>query len=179
MKIERFAEELVRAFSQTFFLNLHRLLADETTEVVHASAHDFGLLVHFDLGNERAVDREDFFDAFAIGNTTDRECFVDPRTLASDYDTSENLDTLFAAFDNARVYLNAIAYLKWWHIRLNIVLCQFFDEILVHLSNPLINLVAVAVFVPVSAVAAISRFRRDFRRVKPLELAYFESLLAS
>jgi len=160
--------------NEALFLHLHSLLANESSEVVHASPHGLGLLLDLDLGNVRAVNREYFFNAFTVGNATNRECLLNARTLSRNYDARENLDATLVTFSHQRVHFNTITYLERGNVSLELVLIQIFNN-LVHYINPLVNPVFACAFSPPVPVDATSRFLHGFRTKEPPELAYLET----
>ena len=72
--------------------------------------------------------------AFTVGNLADRESFIDAGTALGDHDALENLDTFLAAFNNTSVNLDGITYVKWGHIRLELLLLDFVDNVHLVLS---------------------------------------------
>ena len=74
------------------------------------------------------------FHAFTVGNFADGESFIDAGTALGDHNALENLDTFLAAFNNTSVNLDGITYVKWGHIRLELLLLDFVDNVHLLLS---------------------------------------------
>ena len=75
-------------------------------------AADFALADDFNFCNTWGVKRENALNALAIGNFTDSESGVDTGSAFSDYDTSENLNALFSAFNNAAMNFDSVANIE-------------------------------------------------------------------
>src|SRR5437016_3650840 len=82
------------------------------------------------------MQREDALDAFAVGNATDCECFVEPASFAANYDASKNLNALLVALHDARMNVNAIAHGKLRRIALLLFFFNSIDDA-VHRVPPL------------------------------------------
>ena len=112
------------------FLDGRGVLAQTGAEVIELGATDFPALGHFDLGYFGGMDREHPLHAFTIGNLTDGEVLADADAQTSDDDACEDLNPLFAAFNNAAVDFNGVTNVHWGNVGLHLLLVDFLD--LVH-----------------------------------------------
>src|SRR5689334_17423434 len=78
-------------------------LAREMTEVVQLGATDASAADDVNLGEHRAVHREDALDADAVGDLANGERLADTTAAARDADALEGLDPLLFAFLHAHV----------------------------------------------------------------------------
>lgn len=122
-----FAEAKEKLRFARLFLNLGRALAEAAAEVEQTGFHRNRLAFDFDFDHVRAVDRENAFNAFAVGNAAHRESFLDSRTLVADYDAGEDLDTFFVAFANFRVNANTVTDAEIRAVGLNLGLRKRID----------------------------------------------------
>lgn len=111
----------------SLFFNLGRALAEAIAQVEQAGLHWNRFTIDFDFDHVRAVDRENAFDAFAVRDTTNRESFLDSRTLVADYDAGEDLDAFFVAFADFRVNANTVADAEVGAVGLKLGLCKRID----------------------------------------------------
>lgn len=84
--------------------------ADAISQVVQLGASYHTVSFDDQLGDFRGVDRKDSFDAFTGNDSSHGKCGGDAVSAAmSNHDTSENLDSLFAAFLNSTVDVHCVA----------------------------------------------------------------------
>jgi len=76
---------------------------------VQLGAADLATVGDFDLRDTRSVQRENTLNTFAVGNLAHGERGVHAGTTTSHHDASENLDALFATFNNAAMNLHGVS----------------------------------------------------------------------
>lgn len=103
--------------------------ANAGAQVVKFSATNFAAVGDFDLCDPWCVDWEYTLNAFAVGNFTNGERSVYAGSAHGDNNASKNLNPLFAAFDNAGVNLNGIAYAEFGNVLFQLLLLDFFDDV--------------------------------------------------
>ena len=95
-----------------FFFHRHGLLAFAIPKVIElGTAHAPGSL-DFDLGNARGVERENTFNAFSVGDATNRKCRVEPGPTPANHNTRKNLNPLFVALHDSGVNSDRVADLE-------------------------------------------------------------------
>ena len=104
-------------------------LADTVAEVVEFRTADLAFVGHLDLGDTWCVKREYAFDTFAVGDFTNGEGGVDAAAALCDDEACEELDTLFATFDNAAMDLDGVAYVWLDDVFVKLLLFDFFDDV--------------------------------------------------
>jgi hypothetical protein len=90
---------------------------------------DFATVGDLDLGDTRGVDREYALHAFAVGNLADSESGVHSGTAAGDHEAGEDLDTLFATFNNAAMDLHGISDIELGDILFQLLCFDLLDDI--------------------------------------------------
>lgn len=103
-------------------------LTNTVAEVVKLGAADFAFVGYFDLGDTWCVNWEYTLDTFAVRNLTDSECCVDAAAAFGDNETCEDLDALFATFDNAAMDFDGVTYVWDDDVFLELLLFDFFDD---------------------------------------------------
>lgn len=103
-------------------------LANTVAEVVKLGAADFAFVGYFNLGDTWGVNREYALDTFAVGDLTNGECCVDTAAALGDNEACEDLDTLFATFDNAAMDFDRVTYVWDDDVFLELLLFDFFDD---------------------------------------------------
>lgn len=104
-------------------------LADAVAEVVKLRATDFAFVRYFDLCDTRCVEWENTLDAFTIGNFPNGERCVDAAAAFCDDKTCEDLDALFATFDNAAMDFDGVTYVRGDNVFLELLLFDFLDDV--------------------------------------------------
>ena len=89
------------------FLNLS-CLTNSTSEVVELSATNLTYAIYFNLLNVRRMDRESLLNAYAVGNSSNREGLGDSAAVLSDNGTVEHLCSGLLSLSDADVNLYAI-----------------------------------------------------------------------
>ncbi len=87
-------------------------LTNAVTEIVELCTTNDGGTKDFDLRDTRAVDREFTLDALTRDNAADSEGFANAGAATGNDVAIENLDTLFVAFKDLAMHVNAIADFK-------------------------------------------------------------------
>jgi hypothetical protein len=87
-------------------------LANAVAKVMKFRAADFAFGGDFDLRDTWCVEWENTLDSLAVGNFTDSESGVDAGAAFCNYQTSENLNALLAAFDYPAMDFNRVAYVE-------------------------------------------------------------------
>ena len=72
---------------------------------------------------------EDALDAFSVGDLADGECGVDAAAAFCDDEACEDLDALFAAFDNAAVNFYGVTDVGADDVFLELLLFDFLDDV--------------------------------------------------
>lgn len=103
-------------------------LTNTVAEVVKFCTADFSFVGYFDLGDARGVNWEYALDTFSVGDFADGECSVDTATAFCDDETCEDLDALFATFDNAAMNFDGVAYVRDDDVFFELLLFDFFDD---------------------------------------------------
>ena len=93
-----------------------RRLADAVAQVVKLRATNDGRTKNLDLRDTGAVKREFTLDALTRDDAADGERFTDAGTAARDDVAVKDLDTLFVAFENLAMHVNAIADFKMGNV---------------------------------------------------------------
>jgi hypothetical protein len=96
-------------------------LAFARTEVVELGTANGTLALHLNLRNTGRVDRENALHTLTVRNTTNSEVFINPSSLAANYDTGVNLDTLLVAFHYAGVDFDCIADIEGLEVGLELL----------------------------------------------------------
>src|SRR5439155_15268990 len=86
-----------------------RGLARDVADEIELGAADAAAAQHVDLGEHRAVHREDALDANAVGDLANRERLADPTAAARDAHALERLNALLLTFLDAHVHTQRIA----------------------------------------------------------------------
>jgi hypothetical protein len=86
-----------------------RSLTSEISEEVELGSTNLSATNDFDLLDHWCMDREDSLDSDTIGDLSDGEGLANARTLASDDDSLEDLDTALVAFDDSNVDFQLIS----------------------------------------------------------------------
>src|SRR6185503_16318261 len=86
-----------------------RRLTREVAEVVQLRATDAAATSNDDLGEHRAVDREDALDTDAVRDLADGERFADARATTRNAHAFERLNALLFAFLHAHVDAKGVA----------------------------------------------------------------------
>ena len=87
---------------------------------------------NFDFSQTRRMYQESTFNAYTVGNTTNREGFTDTAVLTADNDAFEYLDTFTVAFDNLYVYLDRIARAEIRDVVTKLFLFKYADDVHVY-----------------------------------------------
>jgi len=96
---------------------------------VQLGAADFAFVGHFDLGDPWCVNRENPLNAFAVGNFTHGECSVHTGSAFCEDDACENLDPLFAAFDDPAMDLHGVTDIERGDVLFQLLLLDLFDDV--------------------------------------------------
>src|SRR5579862_1110020 len=89
--------------------------AAAAAQVIELGAAHVAAAHHLDRGDARRMQREDAFDALAVGDLAQRKVRVDAGVLSGDADALEGLDAFALALDDAQADLNGIARLERRH----------------------------------------------------------------
>jgi len=90
---------------------------------------DFAFCGDLDFGDTWGVKWENAFDTFAVRYFTDGESSIDAATAFCDYEACEDLDTLFAAFDNPAMDFYGVANAEGGNILFDLLLFDFLDDV--------------------------------------------------
>jgi DNA polymerase III subunit delta' len=104
-------------------------LADAFAEVVQLGAANLAFVGHFDLGDPWGVNREDALDAFAVRDLADGESGVHAGSAFCEDDACENLDPLFAAFDDPAMDLHGVTDIERGDVLFQLLLLDLFDDV--------------------------------------------------
>jgi hypothetical protein len=103
--------------------------AEASAEVIELRTTNFSALHNLDLSEFGGVNLENTLNTFAVGNLTDCERIVETRSATSEDDAFEDLDTLFAALDNARVNIHGVALREIRNIVFHLLAFDFINHV--------------------------------------------------
>src|SRR5450755_190077 len=78
------------------------------------------------------MQRENPLHAFVVHDSPHREVLVRPRPLLHDYDTAEDLNALFFAFDDPSRHVHCVPHRKLWNFLLKMRLLYEFKNLVCH-----------------------------------------------
>src|ERR1700722_6045827 len=112
-----------------FLLHRHGLLAFAIAKKIQLGAAHAPCSLDFDLGDSRRVERENSFNAFTVGDSTNRERRIEPGPTPANHDAGENLNPLFVALHHTGVNSHCIANPKRRNIRLQLLLLNLLNDV--------------------------------------------------
>ena len=110
-------------------LHQGRTLAYAGAEVVEFRATHFAAAGDFDLSDTWCVNGENTLHAFAVGNFANGERRIDAVAFATDDQTGEDLNALFATFHNAAMHFDGISYVEVGDVRFQLLVFDFSDDV--------------------------------------------------
>ena len=110
-------------------LHQGRTLAHARAQVVELGATHFAAVRHLDLSDTGCVNGENALHAFAVGNFANGERRIDAVAFATDDQTGEDLNALFATFHNAAMHFDGISYVEVGDVRFQLLVFDFSDDV--------------------------------------------------
>lgn len=102
-------------------------LTNSTSEVVELSAANLTYAIYFNLLNIRRMDRESLLNAYAVGNSSNREGLGDSAAVLSDNGTVEHLCSGLLSLSDADVNLYAITDVELRNLSLKLLIYKSLD----------------------------------------------------
>ncbi len=104
-------------------------LADSIAKVIELSASNLAVFGDHNFSELRRVELKNTLNPFPTGNFPHRQRLVQAGTLATDYDSFENLNPLLTTFDNAVMHFNSVTRTKAGHFIFHLLALDFINHV--------------------------------------------------